>query len=241
MLVFLIKKTHFLLFLITFCLLLCSLAGQGRGDSRPAAGVAPLPVSSPLVVIIDPGHGGPDGGAVSPDGIQESNINLALAFRVRDLLALMGQGSQMTRTEDISVHTPGAERWKASDLQNRAAMVNETKEGVLLSIHQNSLPSSPITHGAQVFYNTTPRAEQISAAIQQSLNETINIGNEKHMKPAPKGIYLMKHISAPGILVECGFLSNASETQALQTTAHQIKLASAITIGFLRGAGEDIT
>lgn len=240
MLVFLVKKSHFLLFALIFCFLLCCLAGQGRGNFHPAAGVTALPESNPPVVVIDPGHGGPDGGAVSPDGIQESNINLALAFRIRDLLAFMGQGSRMTRTEDISVHTPGAERWKASDLQNRAAMVNETEQGILLSVHQNSLPSSPVTHGAQVFYNENPVAEQISAAIQKSLNETINIGNEKHMKPVPKGIYLMKHISAPGILIECGFLSNASETQALQTTAHQIKLASAITIGFLRGAGEDI-
>lgn len=239
--VFLIKKSYFLPIGIAFCLLICSVTWQGKGNFRPAMETTSLPTNRPIVVIIDPGHGGPDGGAVSPDGIQESDINLELAFRVRDLLALLGQGSRMTRTEDISIHTPGAERWKASDLQNRAAMVNETTQGILLSIHQNSLPSSPVTHGAQVFYNTSQKAEQISAEMQEILNKTINIGNEKYMKSAPNGLYLMKHISAPGILVECGFLSNTAETQALQTTAHQIKLAAAISTGFLRGTGEDIT
>lgn len=242
MLVFFLKKSLFTRYTLFFSIIfLLTLLWQGRGEPCSTAETVFLSENSSCIIIIDPGHGGPDGGAVSIDGIQESNINLELAFRVRDLFALMGQGSKMTRMEDISVHTPGSNRWKASDLQNRAAMVNETPQGILLSIHQNSLPSSPVTHGAQVFYNSLPQAQQICMEIQTSLNEVINIGNEKQIKPIPTGIYLMKHISAPGILVECGFLSNPQETRALQTTSHQIKLAAAITIGLLRATGEDIT
>lgn len=198
-----------------------------------------LTENSSVVVVLDPGHGGQDGGASSPDGVKESRLNLEISFRIHDLLALCGQESLMTRTEDISVHTPGAARWKASDLQNRVSLVNTTANAVLLSIHQNSLPSSPITHGAQVFHNQA--GEPLATAVQTALNEGINSGNEKQMKFAPSGIYLMKHIKAPGILVECGFLSNAEETLRLQEASYQIKLAAAVTVGVLRGTGEDIS
>ena len=208
---------------------------QGGTAYRAAMAESTLAAQAPVTVILDPGHGGPDGGASSPDGVQESHINLDIAFRIRDLLAFCGQDSRMTRTEDISIHTPGAERWKASDLQNRVLLVNETENAVLLSIHQNSLPSSPVTHGAQVFHNQA--GAPLAAAVQAALNECINPGNEKQMKTAPSGVYLMKHITAPGILVECGFLSNVEETLQLQKPSYQITLAAAVTAGFLRGSG----
>lgn len=223
------------------CFLACFGLCLWQGGEAYRSVMAETIQSFPTTVIIDPGHGGPDGGAVSPDGVQESRINLDVSFRVRDLLAFCGQRSLMTRTEDVSIHTPGALRWKASDLQNRVSLVNDTEHSILLSIHQNSLPSSPVTHGAQVFHNQIGEAEPLSAAIQASLNEVINIGNEKQMKTAPKGIYLMKHITAPGILVECGFLSNTEETIRLQESSYQIKLATAVTAGFLRGTGEEHT
>ena len=236
------KRTILVIFLIFSCILsFRSLLRQTDTQYHAAMAEAELSVPSSFTVIIDPGHGGQDGGAVSPDGVRESHINLDIAFRVRDLMAFAGQGSKMSRTEDISIHSPGAARWKASDLQNRVKLANETQNAILLSIHQNSLPSSPITHGAQVFHTQQIEATTISAAIQTALNEVINIGNEKQMKPAPKGVYLMKHILVPGILVECGFLSNEAETTHLQKTSHQIKLAAAITAGYLRGIGENST
>ena len=188
----------------------------------------------PITVILDAGHGGEDGGAIGKGEIYEKDINLDIAFRVRDLMAFAGQGSKMSRTEDISIHSPGASRWKASDLQNRVKLANETQNAILLSIHQNSLPSSPITHGAQVFHTQQIEATTISAAIQTALNEVINIGNEKQMKPAPKGVYLMKHILVPGILVECGFLSNEQEGRLLQEETYQKQVAWAIYCGIIQ-------
>ena len=238
--VILIQKRKLLVFCGIFVGILALLGAfrQGGEIYRLASAEAEMNPTVPVTVILDAGHGGPDGGASSPDGVQESGINLSVAFRVRDLLAFSGQGSVMTRTEDVSVHTPGARRWKASDLQNRVALVNETENAVLLSIHQNSLPSSPVTHGAQVFYNRT--GEALSAHIQTVLNEAVNPGNEKQAKPAPEGVYLMKHIQGPGILIECGFLSNPEETLRLQEPSHQIKLAAAITAGFLLGLEEEL-
>ena len=237
----LIQKRFLLLCGGICCFLICfgMLLWQGGTAYQTVMAENPLAGQSSVIVVLDPGHGGPDGGASSPDGVQESHINLDISFRIRDLLAFCGQESLMTRTEDISIHTPGADRWKASDLQNRVLLVNETENAVLLSIHQNSLPSSPVTHGAQVFHNQA--GAPLAAAVQAALNEYINPGNEKQMKSAPTGVYLMKHIKAPGILIECGFLSNAEETLRLQESSYQIKLAAAVTAGVLQGIGENPT
>ncbi len=198
----------------------------------------------PVTVVIDPGHGGEDGGAVSSDGVEESQINLAVALQVNDLLRLMGQRTTMTRTEDVSTCDQGLatiRQRKASDLKNRVALVNGMENAILLSIHQNSLPSSPVTHGAQVFWNRQEGAEGLAELVQTSLNETINAGNEKHAKQIPPTIYLMKNVTAPGIIVECGFLSNAAETQRLQELSYQRKLAAAIAAGYLRClSGEEL-
>lgn len=197
-----------------------------------------------MTVVLDPGHGGEDGGAVSPDGVAESHLNLAVSERVNDLLRFAGQRTRMTRTEDVSIHTEGetVRARKASDIRNRVALVNETEHPVLLSVHQNSLPSSPVTHGAQVFWNRQEGAENLARIVQDSLNRTINAGNEKHPKQIQDSIYLMKHVTVPAILVECGFLSNAEETGKLQTPSYQIKLAAAITAGYLRSlAGEEVS
>lgn len=108
------------------------------------------------VVIIDPGHGGEDGGAVADDGTEESGINLAVSLRLEGIFRFLGVPTEMTRREDVMVCDSGLatlRQRKVSDIHNRAALVNQTPGAVLLSIHQNSLPSSPVTHGAQVFWN----------------------------------------------------------------------------------------
>ena len=122
---------------------------------------------------------------------------------------------------------------KSSDLRNRVKLVEETENAVLLSVHQNSLPSSPVTHGAQVFWNRQEGAEELAESVQAALNATVNAGNEKRPRQIPDSIYLMKNITAPGILVECGFLSNGPETGLLQDPSYQLRLAAAITAGYL--------
>ncbi len=196
------------------------------------------------LIIIDPGHGGEDGGAVSLDGtVCESNLNLSVALRANDLFRFMGQPTLMTRTEDISIHTEGntIKARKASDIRNRVALVNAADSAVLLSIHQNSLPSSPNTHGAQAFWNQENGAETLALHIQNSLNTVINSDRPKQPRLIPKTIYLMNHVHAPAVLVECGFLSNREETLKLQESSYQTKLATDITTGYLRYmSGEEV-
>ena len=116
--------------------------------------------------------------------------------------------------------------------------MNGTENAVLLSIHQNSLPSSTVTHGAQVFWNQQEGAEALAEAIQTSLNGSINVGNEKHTKQIPPTVYLMNHVTVPAVLVECGFLTNQEETRRLQDETYQRALAVSIAAGYLRGTSE---
>ena len=185
-------------------------------------------------VIVDAGHGGEDGGAVSADGVLESKLNLEIALRLDAILRFSGVETKLVRREDVSVYTPGAvtlRQKKVSDLQNRTAMVNCTEHAVLLSIHQNSLPSAPSVHGAQAFWNHADGAEVLGGTIQDRLNLAVNAGNEKASRKIPDSIYLMKKITAPGVIVECGFLSNREEAHRLGEKNCQTRLAAAIAAG----------
>lgn len=188
----------------------------------------------PLTVIVDAGHGGEDGGAVSADGTKESDINLDLAVKTEALLVFLGYDAKMTRERDVSIHDDTAEtlrQKKVSDLKNRVALVNSTAGALLLSIHQNSLPQDDSVRGAQAFYNET--GKETAEEIQTALNATVN-EKGKEAKPSPKGVYLMEKAAAPAVLVECGFLSNAEETVLLQEETHQKTLACAIAAGLCR-------
>ena len=240
--IFLIHKRH----LLAAGLLCCFLAGMGvvlwRGNAAYTAAFAQRQEGVPVTVILDPGHGGEDGGAVSADGCAESRINLDIALRMEDLLRFCGENTAMTRREEVSIATEGdtIRARKVSDIHNRVAMVNDTENAVLVSIHQNSLPSSPETHGAQVFWNPQPGAEDWANCVQEPLNTAINTHRAKQAKAISSSIYLMQNVTAPAILVECGFLSNAEETRLLQEPSHQRKLAVAITAGCLQwGAAEE--
>ena len=189
------------------------------------------------VWVIDAGHGGEDGGAVGTDGSRESDINLAIARRLEGLLALLGEETRMTRTEDVSIHSEGAatlREKKRSDLKNRVALVNSTQGAILVSIHQNSLPSSKQTHGAQVFYGKKEGSAEVANAVQLALNQTVNAGNEKTEKAIDASIFLMKNVTAPAILIECGFLSNENETALLKSGEYQQRLAVVIASGLLQ-------
>ena len=197
-------------------------------------------VSAPTgkaVWVIDAGHGGEDGGAVAADGSKESDMNLAIAQRLDALLVFLGEETRMTRTEDISIHDASASTLrekKRSDLENRVGLVNSTQGAILVSIHQNSLPSSKQTHGAQVFYGKKEGSAEVANAVQLALNQTVNAGNEKTEKAIDASIFLMKNVTAPAILIECGFLSNENETTLLKSSQYQQRLAVVIASGLLQ-------
>ena len=187
-----------------------------------------IPLKRKNVFVIDAGHGGEDGGAISCTGKPESGYNLEISLILRDLLHLLGFHTQMIRTEDCSVYTEGhtlAEK-KISDLKNRVKMVNQQENAILVSIHQNMFSDSRY-HGAQVFYGPEGEGKALAEALQKNFCQTINPGSSRKIKKAD-GIYLMEHIDCTGILVECGFLSNSEEEALLRTEAYRHKICCVI-------------
>ncbi len=206
------------------------------GGGVPAISAAEESWSGP-VVILDAGHGGEDSGTVAPDGTKESGINLQITRRLNDLLPFLGCQTVLTRTGEGSVADPDAttlREKKRSDLQNRVAQINGMSDAVLISIHQNSLPQHPLVHGAQVFYNRVSGGEAMARCVQEELNRIAEQGNAKQCRAIAPDIFLMKQVSCPAILVECGFLSNKKETVRLQDAEYQKQLAVLIAGGYLK-------
>lgn len=193
-----------------------------------------VPIPGRRHIIVDAGHGGEDGGAISCTGKLESACNLEIAQRLEDLLSFLGQKTSLIRSDDRSVYTAGTtlSQKKVSDLKNRVKIVNETENGFLISIHQNTFPDGKYS-GAQVFYAKDDFSQKISKQLQSDLISVLNIGSNRECKPA-KGIYLMEHITVPGVLVECGFLSNPREEALLYTKAYQQKLCAVVATSIVR-------
>lgn len=214
-------RRYFPMYLLVAALFIGSAAVLDRTVTALAEA---MPVPRTGTIVIDPGHGGEDGGAVSCTGVQESGLNLEISLRLRDLLNFMGYETKMIRTTDTSVYTQGTtiSEKKVSDLKHRVELVNETAEGLLLSVHQNQFSDGRYS-GAQVFYAPTQGSQALAERVQALFIDTVNPGSNRACKPA-EGVYLMQHIHCTGILVECGFLSNPQEEAKLRTPEYQKQL-----------------
>ena len=206
-----------------------------QGNAVNASKNLELKQSGEFILIIDPGHGGFDPGAVASDGTAESGINLAVGLQMEEMARLLGVETDMTRREVVSTESDASaavRQRKNSDLKNRVEQINGVSGGVLVSLHQNSLPQVPAVHGAQVFYSEVEGSRELAETVQAALNTVINDRN-KEVKAAGGGVYLLKNAKIPAILVECGFLSNGDETVLLNTQAHQNRLALTILASVL--------
>ena len=179
-------------------------------------------------VIIDAGHGGVDGGAVSCTGVPESQINLEIAIKLNDLMHLLGIRTIMIRETDRSVYTDGKTiaAKKVSDIKERVRIVNTTPNALLLSIHQNNFQDARY-RGAQIFYNNWGESKNLAKKLQTAFQDTVNPDNHRQIKRT-SGIYLMEHINTAGILIECGFLSNHLEESMLRNSAYQQQISCVI-------------
>lgn len=202
------------------------------------------PLASRKCIVVDAGHGGEDGGAISCTGVYESQINLQIALRLEDLLHLLGIDTVMIRSTDRSVYTSGdtIASKKVSDLKERVRITNGTKNAILVSIHQNQFTESRYS-GAQVFYAATAGSEDLAGSIQNSFHQTLNPDSNRQIKKA-NGVYLMQHIQCTGVLVECGFISNPEEEAKLRSAEYQQKISCVIAAAcsqFLHGKPETLT
>ena len=180
---------------------------------KTAAPVSVTLPEGPPVLIIDAGHGGEDGGAVSVSGQVESSINLSVALRLDALMGFVGVTSVLLRDSDTSLQ------------------VNATENAVLISIHQNTYTDSG-NYGAQVFYTDEAGSFVLAQTAQEALRLALDPANARKPAKIPDSVYLMKHVTRPAILAECGFLSNPAEDKLLGTDAYQIKISLALAAAY---------
>lgn len=219
------------LYVITFAVILFITMEVSRSATVMAeAGY----INDGTCIVIDPGHGGIDGGAISCTGAYESSINLDISIRLRDLFHLLGYQTKMTRTEDRSVYTDGETiaQKKLSDLKARVDMITRNPGAILLSIHQNSFSQSQYA-GAQVFYGDAVGAKELAEQIQAGFIETINPGSNRTPQKG-SSIYILRHTAQTGVLIECGFLSNPKEEKQLKDPNYQQKICCVIATATIR-------
>jgi len=197
-----------------------------------------LPLSG-KVIYLDPGHGGPDGGA-GDEEVLEKDIALEVSKKVRDYLQGQGALVILTREEDKDLASPetrGYSRRKTEDLKKRLELINESDADLFLSIHLNSIPS-PRWRGAQTFF--TPHLKENKIVAKRIQDEIVlNLENTNRVAKAINNVYLLKYANKPGALVEIGFLSNPSEKMELKSEKYQEKVAASIYKGVLRYFTED--
>jgi N-acetylmuramoyl-L-alanine amidase len=195
-----------------------------------------MPLSG-KVIAIDAGHGGPDGGAVSKDGLVEKEVNLAISLYLRDYLQQAGALVVMTRENDrdlASEATRGYSKRKTEDLLNRVDLIQQNKAGMSISIHLNSIPSSK-WKGAQTFYySTNPEGKKLAESIQSEIRTNLN--NTDRVPKTEDTFYLLKTLPIPAVLVEVGFLSNPEEARLMADANYQKKVAQSIYRGIVRYA-----
>ncbi|WP_314590954.1 N-acetylmuramoyl-L-alanine amidase CwlD [Paenibacillus terrigena] len=201
-----------------------------------------LPLSG-KVIAIDAGHGGPDGGAVSKQGVIEKDINLTIALYLRDFLQQAGAVVVLTREGDYDLAQEGTTKLrkrKTEDLHQRVEIIKKQKVDLLISIHMNSFPSNRWS-GAQTFFTSNnPENERLAKFIQTEMKRNLE-NTDRVAKIVTTNVYLLKALQIPTALVEVGFLSHPQESQLLADEKYQRRVSASIYTGILRYiSGEQI-
>lgn len=200
---------------------------------RETVGNAMLQEPKGPCVVIDAGHGGDDPGKIGINGAKEKDVNLSIARRVKDYLEKEDIRVIMTRETEDGLYDADASHKKVQDMKRRIAIIEETAPDLTVSIHQNSYPEEYV-HGAQVFYyEGSVEGQELADKIQKRLIEGADPGNKRQIK-ANSSYYLLKKTKIPIVIVECGFLSNRTEAEALCSDEYQDRIAWEITLGILQ-------
>ena len=214
----------------------------GWGYLSPGEGASPVfSESTGVCVVLDPGHGGEDGGCSSAEGAVEKDLNLSIAEDIAAILNAAGCPAVLTRTEDKLLYDLYGDladytgRKKTYDLRNRLRFSEAQNAQYLVSIHMNKFPD-PQYNGLQVYYSGAhPESARLAELIQSYAAKYIQPENRRKTKASSKGIYLLERSTAPAVLVECGFLSNPEEAELLSDPEYQKALALTVAAAILEG------
>ncbi|AKA71448.1 N-acetylmuramoyl-L-alanine amidase CwlD [Clostridium scatologenes] len=183
-----------------------------------------------IIILIDPGHGGIDGGATSKSGILEKDINLKIGLKLKSELEKQKYKVIMTREEDKGLYEDSGKirKKKIEDLNNRCKIKKDSKCNMFISIHLNMFPQSQY-YGAQVWYSKNVESEKLAKITQENLKRDLDPNNSRKEKPALDSYKVLRcNDSMPSVLVECGFLSNSCEAEKLNTDEYQSKIVTSL-------------
>ena len=188
-------------------------------------------------IVVDAGHGAPDGGAVSSDGVEEAGLNLEIAEKLRDALEDEGFLVIMTREDENNIADTDKQKslreMKSSDLNNRVNIANNSGADIMISIHMNKFEGGS-SWGWQTFYSkNSDEGKRLATLVQSSIQKNIDRVN-KRVALSIEGIKIVDKTNIPVIIVECGFLSNTEDLRLIQTEENQNK----IVIGIIDGVKE---
>ena len=215
------------LFLAGGFVLLLTVAFEAKRDT--AAGN-----HSRMTLVIDPGHGGIDSGALGADGTRESDINLAIALKLRAVAELYGQDNALIRQDDSS-KCDGESYSEHRDLECRTELVCAEINPVYISIHQNDYPTAQPS-GAQVIYAAGRGSRELGTITHANLLSALYPKSRRVAEPATKRLYILSHLDCPAILVECGFVSNAVDLENLKKPGFQTSIAAILFGSYLQYA-----
>ena len=211
--------------IILSILLFCFAAGAFF-VGHMALSYATFQATENFCVLLDAGHGGADPGKVSASGIKEKDINLSISNVISDKLTKLGAIVYLTRYDDYDLAITNTINRKRSDLSRRGNIINRSNCDIFLSIHLNA-EETGIWSGAQVFYNNENKENEVLAKLlQKNFNKRLNSNRDYKLA---NDLYLQKRVDRPGVLIEVGFLSNASDRYLLKQASYQNKVAVVVT------------
>ena len=188
-----------------------------------SAETEPVSAEGKLTIVVDPGHGGADGGAVSADGIQEAGLNLAVAKMLKAELEELGMEVIMTREDQNALAAT-----KKADMAARRSIMNQAGVDCVVSVHMNKFTDCSV-HGPMAFYmEGSAEGEKLAKAVIDSITGAIGAPTRL---ANPGDYYVIRESEPVAVLVECGFLSNSNDVKLLTDTIHQTTLAKAIAAG----------
>ncbi|MDD4796799.1 MAG: N-acetylmuramoyl-L-alanine amidase [Eubacteriales bacterium] len=182
------------------------------------------------VIAVDPGHGDRDQGTQGRHtGVFEATLNMQVAAALQKQLQDAGVIVVMTRVDDTVIYAQGEGTYKQRDMRQRAATVNENDSDLLISIHMNFFDDGQYG-GAQTFYqNGSEKGAKLAQDIQTAIVTSLQGDNTR--KPQSGDFYMLRETKCTAVLVECGFLSNATDEANLQEAQYQDKMAQCIVEG----------
>ncbi len=187
------------------------------------------------VIVLDAGHGSPDGGAVGKSGTIESEINLKVTNNLKEELVNRGFTVIMTREDEYGISDKESIREKKKDdLKKRVDIINESNADIAVSIHMNNFMQSKYRGGEVIYSENFLQSVLLAELIQEEFRKIDEKNQTRSVKAPGRNIYLLKNSKIPTVIAECGFLSNPDEEALLNTDDYQKRVSASICDGIIK-------